>query len=199
MLIKLLLGLALLAAPQMSYADWRGHHDRDHDRGRHYYHYYDHPRFGLRVSFIPDTCFSVRLRGARYYYYDGLYYDRAGADYVLISPPVGAVVRVIPTDYRPVVINGVTYYTDSGTYYVYTRRGYQVVPAPAPMVLQSPPPAPVQAVVDTDDAFTVNVPNSSGGYTPVLLKRSGKGFIGPQGEFYAEFPPISQLRAMYAK
>lgn len=50
-----------------------------------------------------------------------------------------------------------------------------------------------------DDAFTINIPNSAGGYTGVLLKRSGKGFIGPQGEFYPIFPRVAQLKVMYGQ
>ena len=49
------------------------------------------------------------------------------------------------------------------------------------------------------DQFTVNIPNDHGGYTAVVIKRSGNGFIGPQGEFYPEFPKVSQLKIMYGK
>ena len=49
------------------------------------------------------------------------------------------------------------------------------------------------------DEFTVNIPNDHGGYTAVVIKRSGKGFTGPQGEFYPEFPKVSQLKIMYGK
>ncbi len=47
--------------------------------------------------------------------------------------------------------------------------------------------------------FTVNIPNNHGGYTAVVIKRSGNGFTGPQGEFYPEFPKVSQLKIMYGK
>ena len=148
-----------------------------------------------------------------FYYRDGLYYRNLDGEYVIVEPPIGAVVRRIPVDYHAIVINGVTYYTDSGVYYVYTPSGYQVVPAPT-YVLETPRPiqtvVPVQAVANTanstnvklsnDDTYTVNIPNEkSGGYTEVTLKRTAKGFIGPQGEFYPEFPRLSQLNTMYGK
>ena len=47
--------------------------------------------------------------------------------------------------------------------------------------------------------FTVNIPNNKGSYTPVTMTRSGTGFIGPQGEYYPEFPKIKQLKEMYGK
>jgi len=101
--------------------------------------------------------------------------------------------------YQPVVINGVTYYVNNGAYYIYTQYGYQAVAAPTGASITTVTAATPAAVTDTDDSFTVNVPNDKGGYTAVLLKKSGTGFIGPQGEFYSDFPKISQLRAMYGK
>jgi hypothetical protein len=49
------------------------------------------------------------------------------------------------------------------------------------------------------DEFTINIPNYHGGYTTVVIKRSGNGFTGPQGEFYPEFPKIFQLKMIYGK
>ena len=49
------------------------------------------------------------------------------------------------------------------------------------------------------DELTINIPNSAGGYTSVLIKKSEKGFIGPQGEFYPEFPRVSVLKVVYGK
>ena len=190
------LALVLSLPAGMSFANRRDRHE-----DRHYYHYHDHPRYGLQVPFIPDDCYAVRADRSRYYYYDGLYYSRRSVDYVLVAPPIGAIVRSVPPDYQAVVINGVTYYTDNGTYYIYTRNGYQVVlrPAPSvPVVAVQPAPA-VTAQPVPDDPFTVNVPNDKGGYTPVVIKRSGNGFTGPQGEFYPEFPKVAQLKSMYGK
>jgi len=48
-----------------------------------------------------------------------------------------------------------------------------------------------------NDDITVNVPNSSGGYTAITLKRWGNAYLGPQGEMYYPFPQISQLKAVY--
>ncbi|MEI6438410.1 MAG: DUF6515 family protein [Candidatus Omnitrophota bacterium] len=203
----------MLVLPGVSYAWDRDRHDDRRD-DRHYYRYHDRPSFGLRLTFAPPRdAFIVHVSNSRYYYYDGLYYNRLGNEYMLVPPPVGAVVAVIPSDFRPVAVNGVTYYTDNGTYYVYTRYGYQVVPPPftvvtAPVVIASSVPVPVVssastalpvAAVAEDQSFTVNIPDKKGGYTAVVIKRSGPGFTGPQGEYYAEFPKVTQLQVMYAK
>ena len=51
---------------------------------------------------------------------------------------------------------------------------------------------------DEDDAsFEVNIPNNRGGYTMVILNRSGDGFTGPQGEYYEEFPRVDKLKVIY--
>ncbi len=49
------------------------------------------------------------------------------------------------------------------------------------------------------NAFTINIPNNHGGYTAIVIKRSGNGFTGPQGEFYPEFPKVAQLKIIYGK
>lgn len=284
--------LFVLFCPALSYA-YGDDHGRDFDRHDHYYRYHDHPRYGLRIDVVSREYMPVAVGGAEYYYYDGLYYAPEGRHgYVLIQPPVGAIVPAIPEEYRPVMIGGVTYYTDDGIYYVFTRHGYRVVeppmvrvvpqtviveqPAPvvvqqAPMVVEQPAPetpnktkvvegatiggvlgaltggiighqmkghneargallggvagavvggvagaqmpnkeastpataAPAVSPASPDqgsgDSVTVNVPNKNGGYTPVVLKKSGSGYVGPQGEYYSEFPKVSQLQAMYSK
>jgi hypothetical protein len=180
--------------------------DRDRHHGYSYRHespyYHAHPYFGLHVSLLPREHFSVSIGGSRYYYSQGYYYFRDRDDYVIVNPPLGAVATTIPPGYQPVVINGITYYSNNGVYYLYTPQGYQVVPQPT-TILQS---VPVTQIVTTDDSprridnfFTVNIPNDRGGYTAVAIKKTDKGYVGPQGEFYAEFPKVDQLKLMYAK
>jgi hypothetical protein len=195
------LTLAVVLAPQLSYADWGvginfgpGYH-----RDAHFsYRWHDHPRWGWRVHYLPQGYLTIRVGGARYFYYDGLYYTNAGGEYVLVTPPVGASVSVIPPDFQPVIINARTYYTNNGVYYILTRqRGYRVVAAP---VIYAQPQVVIAApAVVTQDAYPVNVPNNSGGYVTVVIKRSGHGFMGPQGEFYRQFPAVTQLKVMYGR
>ena len=59
--------------------------------------------------------------------------------------------------------------------------------------------SPVIVAPPQPDVFTVNIPNGHGGYTPIIIKRLGTGFIGPQGEFYPEFPKVFQLKIIYGK
>ena len=175
------------------------------------------PRFyphGRCFDILPLAAATLIIAGATYYYAEGEYYRRMGNQYVVIPAPVGAVVTTIPAGFQPVIIDGVPYYTINGATYMSTPYGYQVVPTPRPIVVQAAPavaaapeqPAPatqqgvtITAPAAAEDAYTINIPNSKGHYTPVVLKRSGNGFIGPQGEYYPEFPRIEQLKLMYAK
>ena len=98
---------------------------------------------------------------------------------MLVSPP--------DADYEPVVQQPVT-----------------VIQPPPVVDNEAPSAAPVITTVgapasDTSGSFTINIPNNKGGYTAVLLRKSGNGFIGPQGEFYPEFPKVSQLEVIYGK
>ena len=95
------------------------------------------------------------------------------------------------------IIDGTQYFVSHGVYYKYTLRGYEVVPQPDVTVIETAKDSPKFQTTDSEDAFTLNIPNAKGGYTAVTLKRSEDGFIGPQGEFYAEFPSVEQLKVMY--
>jgi len=203
--------LALPATTQLSYADWSigigvgDHHDDgwDHHRDDHrYYGWHDRPHWGYHMHYLPPGGYTIWVGGVRYYYYDGLYYSYAGdGDYVVINPPMGAYVTTIPPDFQQVNINGRIYYTNGGVYYLLTEHhGFKVVPQP--MVYVQPQTVVVeqpQQAVDAQGAFPVNIPNGNGSFTTVVIRKSGNGFVGPQGEFYATFPSVAQLKAMYAK
>lgn len=89
------------------------------------------------------------------------------------------------------------------TYYPYYSDYYDTGVIVSSPVVETPVVteiAPVQmTTTDTGDDIIINIPNSAGSYTRVLIKRSGKGFVGPQGEYYSEFPKVSVLKVIYGK
>jgi len=217
--MKVMIGILMLVlflVPRLSYADWSVgvslggpgyYHDRD---DHHYYGWHDHPHYGWHMHHLPPGYYTIWVDGIKYYYYDGLYYSYAGdGDFVLVNPPYGAYVSAIPPDFQAMIVNGRTYYTNNGVYYVFTDRGYRVVHPPD--VYQQPPveivaqpqqvvvAAPASAPEVAQDSFPINIPNNNGGYTAVVIKKSGTGYVGPQGEFYPTFPSVAQLKAMYGK
>jgi hypothetical protein len=165
-----------------------------------YWHHHDHGYVGVNIGLWPGS-----------YYYGGPYYPYYSDPYYPGYPAYPGYAVVASSSYQPVVVNGVTYYVNNGVYYIYTQYGYQAVATPAgasvPVVQALPAVSTVQAptviappgTVDTDDTFTINIPNDKGGYTAIILKKTAKGFIGPQGELYPDFPKVSQLQVIYGK
>jgi hypothetical protein len=168
----------VIIRPTSSYAYWHEHE-----------HWHEHSYVGIHLGVWPDS----------YYYGSPYYYPYYADPYYYPGYAV-----VASSNYQPVLVNGVTYYLNNGVYYIYTQYGYQAVTAPVGAmtpVISASPATPGSPLVNTsmDDSITVNIPDNNGGYNPVVLKRSGNGFIGPQGEFYSEFPKVSQLKLMYGK
>ena len=200
---------------------WGGGHD-----GRYYHHggrYYYRSGWwwigaaattlalGSILADLPDGYTTVYYGNRPYYYYDGLYYKPCPNGYAVVNAPVGVVVPTIPEVSSPVIVNGVTYYNTNGVTYMAAPNGYQVVqqiPQAQPAMAQ-PAPASVQAQQteaagpicppSAGNTFTINVPDAKGGYASVTLTKKGTGYVGPQGEFYAECPKVSQLKEMYGK
>jgi hypothetical protein len=129
-------------------------------------------------------------RGDRHYYRDDRWYRHGwlGFGFAVSALTIGALIDFLPPRYTTVVVEGIPYYHDDRYYYRQLPEGGYVV-VPEPVIVQSQSQIP--------ETSTVNIPNSRGGYTSVTLRRSGNGFVGPQGEYYPNFPSVEQLRTMY--
>lgn len=55
----------------------------------------------------------------------------------------------------------------------------------------------INAVQAQNNQTVINVQNSNGSNTPVVLYRSGNGWQGPRGEVYNNLPTVSQLQRVY--
>jgi len=148
------------------------------------------------------------------YYYRG---DRCyrhgwfGFDVVVAALTIGAIIDSLPPRHTTVIVGGVPYHYYDGVYYRPYPGGYVVVPAPVviqPIVVAPEPAQPAvvtypghvaQPQAQTPEAVTINIPNSRGGYTAITLRKSGNGFIGPQGEYYSEHPTVEQLKTLYGE
>lgn len=194
------LPVILLSHPTLAHAwDWDRSHHQSYDRHSYYHVHHPYPTYGQAVFALPHGYISIGVGGQRYHYCDGIFYRHIDREYVVVAPPVGAIIDTRPSDCRTVIINGETYYENNGVYYRLTSNGYEVVGQPRVTVIEPARIAAQTQIQNTDEVFIVNILNSQGGYTAVTLKKSGNGFIGPQGEFYPEFPKVEQLRVMYAK
>ncbi len=175
---------------------------------------------GEVVHRLPPGYISLIVGGLTYLFCEGLFYQHTPAGYVVVQPPIGAVVPILPQGYTTIFVNGIPYSYYGYTYYTTTPSGYAVVTppvlttppaavaAPAPPAAASPVPAqptlsnPVPTESKTEekkDVFEIYIPNGNGSYTVVALRKTEKGFLGPQGEFYVDHPTVDQLRERYAK
>ncbi|MFH0918508.1 MAG: DUF6515 family protein [Candidatus Omnitrophota bacterium] len=131
----------------------------------------------------------------RYSYHDGRFYKPSWFwfDIALFHPPIGAVVSFLPSVHGTLVIGGSTYYHSNNIYYKACPLGYMVVPEPVVS----------QQVIARQNLsgqrVSIDIPNSNGSYTTVVLIRQGDGYLGPQGEYYPGNPTVEQLKSLYGK
>jgi len=196
------LGFACLFLGGLEYAYWEGMYYRQAPNG---YVVVPAP-VGAVVSAVPDGCQQVVVDGTLYYLINGVTYMRTAYGYQVVPMPSVLMPQAYGAPAPTTIINVPGPSTPPPPPPVMNVP----VPTPMPMPSQAPSyaPQPVAAVPNTpaaeaagmtNDAFTINIPNAKGTYSPVTLRRSGTGFIGPQGEFYTEFPRVEQLKLMYGK
>ena len=174
----------------------RRHGHRVFETHRHY-SYPPHP-YG-NISFrLPRGFISITVGGEAYHYYDGVYYRASHHGYVVTPPPFGACIKRLPRGYTKIYIDRRPYYKYNEIYYARSPDGYVVIERPEPRYAErgggSKRSEPEEGY---DASFEINIPNKNGGYTTVILKRSGGGFTGPQGEYYEEFPKVDKLQVIY--
>jgi hypothetical protein len=148
---------------------------------------------GAVVTGIPAGATTVVVEGVPYYQVNGVVYMHTSYGYQVVPQPNPPIF----SDATPGVSNPPN--PEAAAAARAAATGQPAASAPALPAALPATPAAVNSSTNSDDAFTVNIPNAKGGYTPVTLKRAGTGFTGPQGEYYTEFPRIEQLKVMYAK
>ena len=145
--------------------------------------------------------------GSRHYYNNGGWYRHGwfGFDIAVSALAIGALIDSLPPRSTTVVVAGTPYYYYDNYYYKpYPYGGYVVVPPPVltqPVMVmpQAAPAAIAQPQPQTQEESTINIPNTRGGYTAVMLKKAGTGYVGPQGEYYSDNPTVEQLKVLYGK
>ena len=144
---------------------------------------------GAIVGSLPPYYNTVYYGGVPYYYYDGIYYRPYSNGYMVVqAPSVTTAPVMVQQPYTTVAQPVMTQQPYAAS------QPVMAAPVESANTIQTVSPATTQG-----EPFTVNVPNSKSGWTSVTLTRSGTGFIGPQGEYYQEFPKVKQLKEMYGK
>ena len=189
--LTLTLSAFCLFQPQNSFAQPPRGHDGHSSPRPAYYPAYPRPYYHRD---LPWGCRPLRVADALYYYLEGTFYQPTPSGYVIVGAPRGAVITALPERHKVIVYDNTDYYYYNSAYYVKELQGYTVV-TPPPSVVSSNAPA----VEAPEKTVVVTVPNPNGSYIPVTLQKYSDGYVGPNGEFYPDYPTIDQLKAMYAK
>jgi hypothetical protein len=84
------------------------------------------------IDILPQGFVTINVDSETYYYCSGIFYQRIMRDqkYVVVPPPIGAVVFTIPSGYQYMFIDGISYYVYEGVYYKRVLDGYKVIAPP---------------------------------------------------------------------
>lgn len=110
------------------------HRDSDWDRYHRSYTYrspaFFRPEYGRVERRLPDRHIVVRAYRHPYYYYNGIFYDDFGGNFVIVNAPIGAYVPMLPDGFISFWIGPTRYFYFGGTYYIHSGDQYQVVAPP---------------------------------------------------------------------
>lgn len=143
-----------------------------------------------RIAHLPGGARHIIIAGVPYWVHAGVFYRIEGDGYLIVSAPI---IRLLPPRHKVIVIGGIVYYVVDGIYYKTVPDGYIVVEEPVEKaeVTSTAPGAKL-------DELTLYVPKkNTDGFVPVTMKKLEGGFLGPQGEFYPQMPPMVWLTEIY--
>ena len=91
-----------------------------------------HRRPGYILHTVPSLALTLTVGGLVYFYHDHLFYRHYPRGYVVVVPPIGALVPTLPVGYVVVYRFGRYYYVYENTYYVWDDGydAYRIVEAP---------------------------------------------------------------------
>lgn len=84
------------------------------------------------INNLPYGAITIGVGQETYYYCKGVFYQKVIREqtYVIVPPPIGAVVFTIPQGYQLMLIDGASYYVFEGVFYKHVLDGYKVIYPP---------------------------------------------------------------------
>ncbi len=115
-----------------------GEHRRHHFRARWYNTHYLAPiqlhfhQIGHVINTLPHRHSRIHVGGLPYFYSSGVFYQKFGHGYIVISAPIGARIRTLPVGFIGFSIGLSNYYTVNDSYYTWddANDSYYVVDKP---------------------------------------------------------------------
>lgn len=88
--------------------------------------------FSTPLNVLPPGFTTIVAGPETFYYNDGIFYQKIMLDqqYVVVPPPIGAVVYKIPQGYQTMLMRGALFYMYGGVFYRRVLEGYKVVAPP---------------------------------------------------------------------
>jgi hypothetical protein len=121
---------------------------------------------GQRIPMLPPAYVSITFNSQPYFYGDdGAYYQaQSDGQYLVVQPPVGAVVPSLPPGAAEIAVGPTTYFYLDGVFYVAQDSSFAVVNPPPGIVVPALPSDATQVVINGSVAFQSNGFN----YTPSI-------------------------------
>ena len=108
----------------------REHRRFEFEEERHDLYPWSHYHPGYVIGTLPYGYVPLNVGGTPYYYYGGSYYETGPSGYVVVQPPVGAVVPDLPPGAETVAAGPSVFYYAGGAFYAPNIQGGFVVIAP---------------------------------------------------------------------
>lgn len=112
--------------------------DIDGERSHSYFWFGYHP--GMFINTLPPDYSQIYVGGNPYYYDQGVYYQTGPSGYVVVTPPLGAIVPQLPPGAAPIPYGPTVYYYAAGAFYVQQPQGFTVVAPPPGIAITELPP-----------------------------------------------------------
>ncbi len=114
------------------------HLDIDADRRHGFFWFGWHP--GMVINTLPPDYTPLYVGPTPYYYDQGVYYESSPSGYVVVTPPIGAIVPQLPPGAEAIPVGPTVYYYAAGAFYVQQPQGFMVVAPPLGVTVSMQPP-----------------------------------------------------------
>ncbi len=120
----------------------------DVDEERRNAYYWSRFHSGMRIGSLPLGYSRLSVSGIPYYYYEGVYYEPQASGYIVVTPPIGAIVPELPPGAEAIYVGPTIYYYAGGAFYVQEAQGFLVVVPPPGISVPYLPPGAVPATIN---------------------------------------------------
>lgn len=171
------------------------------DRGHYYHGYNDGGRYSHGYNDGGRYSRGYNDEGCHYGYYRS-----SSGELVFGLLGLGVLAAVVSASDRPVYVERPVVYRESPQVIYIQQPVMQPVVIQSQTVYQQPEQVIQQPIIVQQPAqpeppqpltMTINIQNSNGSFTPVLLRQVGTKWVGPKGEYYDNLPSVGQLRPIY--